>query len=125
MPSSVLADLVLVLHGTFVLFVVAGALLVVRWGWVARMHIPCVVWGAWIELTGGVCPLTPVENDLRRRAGEAGYQGGFIEHYVTAALYPDGLTRGMQIALGIGVVVLNVAVYTWILRRRRSRNAEV
>lgn len=124
MPWSILADLVLLLHGAFVLFVVSGALLVLRWGWVAWLHVPSVLWGAWIEFTGGICPLTPLENDLRRRAGEVGYEGGFIEQYVTAALYPDGLTREVQIALGVGVVVVNLAAYAWVLRgRRRSARA--
>jgi hypothetical protein len=118
MPHSLLADLVLVAHGLFVLFVVAGGLLVLRWSWVAWLHLPCAAWGAWIEFSGGVCPLTPLENRLRRRAGEAGYEGGFIETYVTSVLYPEGLTRGHQLVLGAAVLVLNAGVYGWVVRRR-------
>ena len=124
MPFSLLADAVLVAHGLFVLFVGAGALLVLRWGWVAWLHLPCAAWGAWIELSGGICPLTPLENDLRRRAGESGYEGGFIEHYITAALYPAGLTREIQIGIGVAVLVVNAAIYAWILRRRGRAAAD-
>lgn len=119
MPSpGTLADAVLVVHAAFVLFVAAGGLLVLRWSWVAWLHLPCAAWGAWIEFSGGVCPLTPLENRLRRQAGESGYEGGFIETYVTAALYPEGLTRTHQVVLGAAVVVANLAVYGWAMRRR-------
>jgi hypothetical protein len=123
MPYSLLADAVLVVHALFIAFVVAGALLVVRWGWLVWLHLPCAAWGAWIEFSGGICPLTPVEQKLRRRAGEAGYEGGFIETYVTSFLYPEGLTRTHQVILGAGVVVLNLALYAWVMaRRRRGRD---
>ena len=80
------------------------------------------MWGAWIELSGGICPLTPLENRLRRLGGEAGYGGGFVEHYLAPTLYPDGLTRQTQVALGVAVVLLNVAIYAVIaLRGRRAR----
>jgi hypothetical protein len=113
-----LADAVLVLHLLFVLFVVLGGLLVLRWPRLAWLHVPAAAWGALIEFTGSVCPLTPLENRLRRQGGEAGYPGGFIEHYVTATLYPGGLTREVQLALGTGVLLLNGAVYTLAFRRR-------
>lgn len=103
------------------LFVTAGGLLVLRWSWVAWLHLPCAVWGAWIEFSGGICPLTPLENGLRRRAGEAGYPGGFIETYITSALYPQGLTRRHQLALGGLVVAVNVALYAWAWSRARGR----
>jgi len=119
-PYSLLADLLLLAHGAFVLFVVAGGLLVLRWPRVAWLHLPAALWGASIEFTGRICPLTPLEKTWRRAAGETGYQGGFIEHYVTAALYPAGLTRTIQLALGVIVVVLNGWVY-WTLWRRRAR----
>jgi hypothetical protein len=118
MPYGVLADLVLVVHLGFVLFVVLGGLLVLRWPRLAWIHLPAAVWGAIIEFTGGVCPLTPLENNLRRLAGEAGYAGGFIEHYVTAALYPDGLTRVAQVVLGALVLLVNAVIYRRILRRQ-------
>lgn len=112
------ADLVLVIHLAFVLFVVLGGLLVLRWPRLAWIHVPVALYGALIEFVGFTCPLTPLEVWLRRRGGEAGYTGGFIEHYVTATLYPSGLTREVQIALGVGVLLLNAIVYAVWLRRR-------
>ena len=117
---SLLADVVLVAHGTFVLFVVLGGLLVLRWPRAAWVHVPCALWGAWVEFAGWICPLTPLEVDLRMRAGEAGYTGGFIERYVTSAIYPQGLTREIQIGLGAAVIVVNVAVYVVAIRRAKS-----
>lgn len=116
-----LADGVLALHLAFLLFVVLGGVLVLRWRWVAWAHLPAALWGAWIEFTGGVCPLTPLENRLRRAGGEAGYAGGFIDQYLVPILYPPGLTRAHQVVLGFAVLVLNVGVYTVVLRRRRRR----
>jgi hypothetical protein len=116
-----LADIVLVSHLGFVLFVALGGLLALRWPRVAWVHVPVAVYGAAIEFVGFLCPLTPLENALRRRGGEAGYTGGFIDHYVTAAIYPDGLTRPAQLALGTGVLLLNAAVYAVWWRRRRER----
>lgn len=119
MLYRILADAVVALHFGFVLFVTLGSFLVLRWPRVAWVHVPAAVWGAGIEFLGGICPLTPLEIRLRRLAGEAGYSGGFIEHYLLPVLYPGGLTREVQIALGGLVVVLNLAVYGWILARRR------
>lgn len=117
------ADLVLVVHLAFVLFVVLGGLLALRWPKVAWAHVPVALYGALIEFVGFTCPLTPLEIWLRRRGGEAGYEGGFIEHYVTATLYPSGLTREVQLALGVAVLALNGVVYAAWLRRRRVRAA--
>ena len=117
---SFLADLVVLLHMGFVVFVVAGGLLALRWRRMAWVHVPCAVWGAWIEFAGWICPLTPLEIWLRRRAGEAGYETGFIEHYVLPVLYPSELTRSTQVVLGIVVVVLNMALYAWLWRRWRA-----
>lgn len=115
------ADLVLVVHLAFVLFVVLGGLLALRWRRVAWVHVPIALYGAMIEFVGFVCPLTPLEVWLRRRGGEAGYEGGFIEHYITAAIYPSGLTREIQLALGAAVLVLNGIVYfVWWRQGRRS-----
>ena len=114
------ADSVLVLHFAFVLFVALGGLLVFRWQWIAWVHLPIAIYGAAIEFVGFICPLTPFENWLRRSSGEAGYAGDFIGHYITAVLYPSGLTRGMQLVLGAGVVPLNVIDYAIWLRRRRQ-----
>jgi hypothetical protein len=86
---------------------------------VAVVHLPTAVWGALIEFQGWICPLTPLENSLRAAAGEAGYQGGFIEHYLLPVLYPAGLTRGVQLALGSVVIAVNLAVYGLLLARWR------
>ena len=115
-----LADAVLVVHLAFVLFVVLGGLLVLRWPKLAWIHIPVALYGATIEFVGFICPLTPLEKWLRQRGGEAGYEGGFVEHYITAALYPTGLTREIQIALGLAVLAVNGVVYGVLIRRRRA-----
>ena len=120
MLYRLLADLVVLVHSGFVLFVVLGGLLVLRWPRAAWVHLPAALWGAGIEFLGGICPLTPLENHLRRLGGEAGYTGGFVEHYVLPVLYPEGLTRGVQLVLGAFVLVLNIVVYA-IAWRRRSR----
>jgi hypothetical protein len=123
-PWGVLAGLVLVLHLGFVLFVALGGLLVLRWPRLAWLHVPAALWGAGIEFSGGICPLTPLENRFRRLGGEAGYAGGFIDHYVTALLYPHGLTRTAQLVLGTAVVVVNVLLYRAAWRRRAVRRAQ-
>jgi hypothetical protein len=104
----------------FVLFVVLGGLLVLRWPRLGYVHLPAAIWGAWIEFTGRMCPLTPLENSLRARAGEAGYSGGFIEHYLLPLLYPSALTRTIQLVLGTLVIVVNLCIYGYLLRSRRS-----
>ena len=120
MLYGALADLVLAVHFAFVLFVVFGGLLVLRWRRLAWVHVPVALYGALIEFVGFICPLTPLEVWLRRLGGEAGYEGGFIERYITAALYPTGLTREIQLALGVGVLVLNAIVYAFVWRRWRG-----
>lgn len=121
MPYRLLADAVLVVHLAFIVFVVFGGLLVLRWPRIAWLHLPTVAWGAWIELTGRVCPLTPLEIGLRERGGETGFTDGFIEHYITALIYPDGLDRRQQILLGVFVLVLNAGVYAYVVARRRAK----
>jgi hypothetical protein len=127
MIYRILADTVLVLHLAFVLFAVGGGLLVLYRRSVAWLHVPAAAWAALISLAGWICPLTPLENALRRMGGEAGYAGGFVEHYLLSVLYPDGLTRGVQVALGVGVLVLNLVVYLRVLsvggRAARARPA--
>jgi hypothetical protein len=112
-----LATLVALGHLAFILFVMFGGLLALRWPRAPWLHIPCFVWGGWIEVSGGICPLTPLEHELRRAAGETPYAGGFIEHYILAIIYPAGLTRTVQLTLAVGLVILNVAVYAWVIRR--------
>ncbi|MGY2489809.1 DUF2784 domain-containing protein [Cupriavidus sp. CP313] len=115
-----LADLVVIVHGLFILFVVAGGLLVLRWPRVAWLHLPAAVWGVLIEWSGWICPLTPLENSLRQAAGQAGYSGGFVERYLLPLIYPAGLTPAVQLWLGAVVLAVNVAVYAlWWRRRRR------
>lgn len=124
MLASLAADLVVLIHLGFILFVVGGGLAVLRWPRAAWLHLPAAAWGAGIVLFGGVCPLTPLENALRRAAGQAGYEGGFIEHYLMPILYPVGLTREVQIVLGLLVIAVNLALYAIVLtRRRRSSGA--
>ena len=121
MVARLLADAVLLLHLLFVAFVVAGGLLAWRWRWMPWLHLPALAWAAWIEFSGSICPLTPLENALRRAGGEAGYPGGFIEHYLLPLLYPAALTRELQWTLGAGLLLFNAAVYLlWWWRRRRS-----
>ena len=115
-----LADLVLLVHLAFVVFVVAGGLLVLRRPKLAWVHVPAAVWGILIEYAGWICPLTPLEVEFRRRGGGAGYPGGFIEHYVTAALYPSGLSRAVQIGLGTLALAINLVVYWRLAVRLRA-----
>lgn len=113
-----LADLVAVVHFGFVLFAVLGGVLVLRWRRVAWVHLPAAVWAALIEFAGWICPLTPLENQLRLKGGATGYETGFVEHYILPLLYPAGLTRRVQIVLGVLVVAVNVGVYGWVVWRR-------
>lgn len=121
MRPAFFADALLVLHGLFILFVLVGGALVWRWPRLAWLHLPAVAWAAWVAWAGWICPLTPLENELRRAAGQAGYSGGFIEHYLLGMIYPEGLTRGVQIGLGVFVAALNLGVYGWLLRGWRRR----
>ncbi|MDX2060149.1 MAG: DUF2784 domain-containing protein, partial [Gemmatimonadales bacterium] len=95
--------------------------LVLRWRRLAWLHLPAAIWGVAIEVSGWICPLTPLENHWRRKAGQAGYEGGFIEHYLTAAIYPEGLTRTAQWLIALGVLAINLAVYAVVWRRRAAR----
>lgn len=117
---AVLAGLVVLLHLAFVAFAAAGALLALRWRWMPWLHLPAASWAAYIELTGGICPLTPLENDLRARAGLDYYSGDFIARYLFPVLYPEGLTRTAQTGIGLTVLLLNIVLYTWLVRRRLS-----
>jgi hypothetical protein len=111
MAYGILADLVMVAHLGFVLFVVLGGVLVLYWRPALYVHLPAAVWGVLIEFAGWTCPLTPLENWLRQLGQEAGYTGGFVEHYLLAVLYPESLTRKVQITLGAVVLVVNLLLY--------------
>ncbi len=115
-----LADLVLVLHLAFIVFVVAGGLLALRWGWAPLVHIPAALWGVFVEVTGRVCPLTPLENALRRAAEASDYSSGFIEHYLMPAIYPSTLSHQIQLLLAGLVVLFNLAAYSFVWQRHRS-----
>jgi len=121
MLDAIAADAVLIVHFAFVAFVVAGGALVLRWPRLAWLHVPAVFWGTLVELTGWVCPLTPLENALRRAAGEPGYGGDFVQHYLVPLLYPEGLTRGMQSLLALAVIAANALFYGILLARMRDR----
>jgi len=114
-----LADALVAFHLGFVLFVVLGGLLVLRFPRAAWVHLPAAAWGAWVEWTNTICPLTPLENHLRRLGGEAGYEGGFVEHYLLPVLYPAGLTRTVQYVLAGLVIGVNLGAYGWVLLRAR------
>jgi hypothetical protein len=118
MPYRLAADAVVTLHFLFVIFVVAGGFLAWRWRRLAWVHLPAALWGTLIELFHWGCPLTSWENEFRRRAGELGYGGGFIDHYIVPLIYPSGLTTRIQVALGILVIVINAVAYWGYVRRR-------
>jgi len=117
---AITADLLLVVHLGFVCFVVAGGLLVCRWRWLVLLHLPAVLWGVLLEFRGWICPLTPWEQQLRLAAGQSGYQDSFVEHYLLPVLYPATLDNDTQMILGGFVILVNVAVYCWILLRCRE-----
>lgn len=121
MAYAWLADLVVIIHAAFVVFAVAGGLLVLWRPWIAWLHVPAAVWAALIEFAGWICPLTPLEKTLRDRAGETAYSGGFVQHYLLRALYPSGLTRQIQLVLGCLVLAVNIAAYMAVVRRHRRR----
>ena len=118
-----LADGVVLLHFAFIAYCVLGGLLALRWRRAAWLHLPALVWGVAVELTGAICPLTPLENALRRAAGEAGYRGDFVQHHLLPVIYPAALTRGTQLWLGALLVLVNVAIYAAVLRRSAIRAA--
>ena len=117
MLYRLLANAVVIVHALFIVFIVFGGFVAWRWRWVAVLHVPAAIWGVVIEYRGWICPLTPLENALRVKAGQNGYSGGFIEHYLVPAIYPSGLTPRMQAVLGTLVLVVNVVAYTIFVRR--------
>ena len=121
MGWQIAADAIVLLHFAFILFVLFGAWCVLRWKKVAWLHLPALLWGASVEFFGWICPLTPLELRLRGMAGQQGYSGGFVEHYVLPVIYPAGLTPAIQLRLGLFVVALNVAIYVFVIVRSRRR----
>lgn len=124
MIERVAADLVVAIHFGFILFVGLGAFLSLRWKWAAWLHVPAAAWGAAIEFRHGICPLTPLEQRLRAAAGEAGYSGGFVEHYLLPIIYPAGLDAESQYAIGTLVILINLVVYAWVVLRRRRHASD-
>lgn len=120
-----LADFVVVTHLAFIFFVVLGGLFALRYRFAPLVHLPAVLWAVYIELSGGLCPLTPLENELRRSAGSSGYAGGFVEHYVVPVVYPADLSDQLQIVLASLVILANALVYSFVLWRkvRHTRNS--
>jgi hypothetical protein len=114
MTAKLIADVLVLIHFAFILFVTGGGFLVRHWRWVAWIHVPCALWGVLIEFAGWICPLTPLENDLRITAGYSGYRGGFIENYIIPIVYPSGLTHEVQLVFGLGVIIVNIWAYNFI-----------
>ena len=117
------ADAVLALHLGFILFCTLGAVLALKWRWIPWLQLPAAIWGVWVEASGWICPLTSIENDFRVRAGATAYQGDCLGHYLAATIYPEGLTRNVQFVLGTIVLLVNVSVYAWLLRKRTRRHS--
>ena len=118
--AALIADIIVLLHLGFILFAAAGGLLVLRWPRLAWFHLPCLAWGFAIEMTGGRCPLTPLEWHFRHAAGEPGYAGDFIARYLIPVIYPGYLTRGLQLVLGIALLLVNAAVYALLWHRHHN-----
>lgn len=122
MSYRLLSDLVVLIHLVFILFVATGGLAALRLPQLALLHLPAAAWGTAVELNGWYCPLTPLENHFRRLAGDRGYDGEFIDHYLLPFIYPEGLTREIQIGLGLLVLVVNCIPYALLIRRLRHRH---
>jgi hypothetical protein len=120
MPYRILADIIVLIHLLFIIFVVSGGLLGFYKKWTVWVHIPAAVWGALVELTGWFCPLTPLENRFRISGGAVGYEGSFVEQYIIPLIYPENLTRNTQIAMGISVIVINAVIYFFLIKRYRK-----
>jgi len=119
MLDRIAADTLVLLHLAFILLVLFGGLLILKWRKAIYLHLPAAVWGVAVECLHLGCPLTDWENRLRVGAGQAGYQGGFVEHYIWPLIYPAGLTPQIQVALGAVVLLLNLGIYAWVIRRWR------
>jgi hypothetical protein len=124
MLYSVAADAIVILHLAFIVFVMLGGLLLLLWPRLVYLHLPAVIWGTLVELQGWMCPLTPLEQHLRKLAGEAGYSGGFVEHYLLPLIYPAGLTRDLQTVLALCVITVNLVIYTVVVVKYRRKRRQ-
>ena len=124
MPDALIADVLVVVHFAFILFVVFGALLVALKPALAWLHLPCLVWGSGAMISGAICPLTPLEIEYRLAAGQAPYSGTFIAHYIEPIIYPPGMSRLQQVLIGVLFLVLNGSVYAWLVLRWRKRKSQ-
>ncbi len=122
MVYQIFADLVVVIHLGFVIFAVLGAFLALWRRWIIWLHLPAFLWAVWIECTGGICPLTPLENWLRIKGGQGGYEGDFVAAYLLPVLYPAGLTRNVQFIIAMMIIVINVAIYGSIFYKRSRKH---
>jgi hypothetical protein len=120
MAYRILADVIVIAHLAFIAFVLFGGLLALRWRWIPWLHLPAATWGFVVALKGWICPLTPLENVLRRAGGSAGYESDFIDHYIVPIIYPVGLTRELQIFFGLLVLAINLIIYLGVRRRARA-----
>jgi hypothetical protein len=120
--TRILADTIVLLHLAFIVFVALGGFAALRWPRVAWAHLPAALWGAMLEFCGWICPLTPLEKALRTAGGGSAYEGGFIDRYVMPLIYPTGLTRGMQVSLGVSVIAINLLAYGLVIRRWRRKS---
>ncbi len=124
MLSRIAAEVIVVLHLVFILFVIVGGLTLFKWPWMIWVHVPAAVWGGLVELVGAPCPLTPLENHLRQAGNADAYSGGFIDHYIMPIVYPPGLTRQTQVILGVLILVVNFAIYFKFLTRKTKVGKE-
>jgi Protein of Unknown function (DUF2784) len=120
---ELLSGLTVIVHLVFVIFVIAGGLVVIKWPWLMSLHIPAVIWAAAVELFGWICPLTPLENWFRQRSGQSLYETDFVERWVLPVLYPHDLTRQVQIVLGLFVIIVNLVVYARLYTRIRGQKS--
>ena len=120
MLFRLLSDVVVLLHLVFILFAVLGGIFVIWWRRILWLHLPAVAWAAWIEFSGGICPLTYLENWLLVKSGLGGYHGDFITHYIMPVVYPPNLTRQIQITMAAGVIIVNIVIYAFVIINRRK-----
>ncbi len=121
MIYSILADALLVIHLIFIIFVLLGGILIIKWRWVVYLHLPTAAWGILVEFNHWICPLTPWENALRRAAGDISYETSFIEHYLLPLIYPSNLTNELQIILGSLIIIINLMIYSGLLLKIKRR----